>query len=137
MENKYLNNFRALTIFLVLLVLNGCGGYFGHKQIQENKFLPPNPIVNCDSLHKAYDTLLLQHTNTLFIHIDSIQQLNITIAHERLKHARSEVIIDSLNKALFLSNYRISQAKYYLKICKRNPSQDKFLKGWMNRALNE
>ena len=32
-------------------------------------------------------------------------------------------------------NYKIERARYYLKIVNRKRSQQKFLLGWMNRAL--
>lgn len=118
-------------ILTVLAINSACIDLRGKKD------LPPNPIVSCDSLHRAYDTLLVQHTDQLFIHIDSIQQLNILNARKTHKIDSLQHLTDSLSKALFLSNYRIHQARYYLKICVNNPSQTKFLKGWMNRALNE
>lgn len=42
---------------------------------------------------------------------------------------------DSLSVALFLSNYRVEKIKYYLNICNKNPKQDKFLRGWINRSV--
>lgn len=32
-------------------------------------------------------------------------------------------------------NYKIERARYYVKICNKNKSQQKFLLGWLNRAL--
>jgi hypothetical protein len=43
---------------------------------------------------------------------------------------------DSLKTKLFIANYKISRVRYYLRICLRNPKQDRFLKGWINRAVN-
>lgn len=43
--------------------------------------------------------------------------------------------IDSISKKLFIANYKIERVKYYLSICLRNPKQDKFLKGWVKRAV--
>lgn len=43
--------------------------------------------------------------------------------------------IDSLNTALFVSRYKVERVKYYLKIVDRKPSQMKFLKGWIKRAV--
>jgi len=37
--------------------------------------------------------------------------------------------IDSLKTELFLSQFRVQKVRYYLNICIKNPSQDKFLKG--------
>ena len=48
----------------------------------------------------------------------------------RIKHEN-----DSLKTQLFLANYKVEKVRFYLKICLRKPSQDKFLKGWINRAI--
>lgn len=43
--------------------------------------------------------------------------------------------IDSLRTALFLANFKVTKVRKYLKICLHDPSQDKFLKGWIKRAI--
>jgi len=42
---------------------------------------------------------------------------------------------DSLKTALFIAQYKVNRVRYYLNICLRNPSQDKWLKGWVLRAI--
>lgn len=42
---------------------------------------------------------------------------------------------DSIHESAFLARYKLERVRYYLNICLRNPSQDKFLKGWIARAL--
>jgi hypothetical protein len=42
---------------------------------------------------------------------------------------------DSLIRRLNASNYKLARVKFYLTICKKNSSQDKFLKGWLNRVF--
>lgn len=42
---------------------------------------------------------------------------------------------DSLRRALFIANYKIEGVKKYLRICDNNPSQVKFLRGWVRRAI--
>lgn len=49
-------------------------------------------------------------------------------------HSQSK-LTDSLQTQLFISNYKLERVKYYLKICLRNPSKDKWLKGWIKRAV--
>jgi transposase-like protein len=44
--------------------------------------------------------------------------------------------IDSLSRKLFLAEYKIQRVKYYLNIAMKNPSQTKFLKGWIKRAIH-
>jgi hypothetical protein len=43
--------------------------------------------------------------------------------------------IDSLSKKMFVSNYKLERVRYYLNITLRKPSQTKFLKGWIKRAI--
>lgn len=42
---------------------------------------------------------------------------------------------DSLKTELFMAQFTVTRVKYYLDICLKNPSQDKFLKGWIKRAI--
>lgn len=43
--------------------------------------------------------------------------------------------VDSLSTLLYLNTYKVERVKYYVKIVDRNPSQIKFLKGWIRRAV--
>lgn len=43
--------------------------------------------------------------------------------------------IDSIRNMLHLYKFKIERVKYYLNICLKNPNQDKFLKGWIRRAV--
>lgn len=40
-----------------------------------------------------------------------------------------------LRDSLIVQNYKINRVKFYLNICMKNPKQDKFLKGWVRRAV--
>lgn len=42
---------------------------------------------------------------------------------------------DSLRTVLFQAQFKVNKVRYYLKICLRNPTQDKYLKGWIKRAI--
>lgn len=47
----------------------------------------------------------------------------------------STLQIDSLQERLFVAEYKLGRIKAYKEIVDRNPSQIKFLKGWINRVL--
>src|SRR5690606_17969409 len=68
---------------------------------------------------QKYDSLLVLHQK-IASENDSIKAVNKKFANE------------IVHKRLIIEN-----AKYYVEICNKNPAQDKFLKGWMNRALNQ
>lgn len=83
-------------------------------------------------------------------HVITIQQDSITIAKQQqiiesltdsitiLKHQDCKDVqkrCDSLRTALAVQNYRVGRIRYYVGICNRRPSQDKFLRGWINRTL--
>lgn len=68
---------------------------------------------------KKYDSLLVLNLRK-DVKIDSLTAFNNKIAKDLLHHK------------LIIKN-----AQFYLNITIKNPSQDKFLKGWMRRALNQ
>lgn len=47
-----------------------------------------------------------------------------------------ELVIDSLQEQLFIVSYKIERIKYYNNIAK-NGNNIKYLRGWINRVLNE
>lgn len=42
---------------------------------------------------------------------------------------------DSFKTKLFISNYKIERVKHFLRIVDNNPTQIKYLKGWVRRAV--
>lgn len=52
-----------------------------------------------------------------------------------VRPAACQDTIDSLRTALFIEKFKVTKVRKYLKICVHNPSQDKFLKGWIKRAI--
>jgi hypothetical protein len=42
---------------------------------------------------------------------------------------------DSVKTKLLAAEFKLERVRYYLKICLRDASQDKFLKGWIKRAV--
>jgi hypothetical protein len=57
-------------------------------------------------------------------------QSSDTCKTDSLKH-----VTDSLTRKLFVAEYKLQRVKYYLNIAIKNPSQTKFLKGWIKRAI--
>lgn len=43
---------------------------------------------------------------------------------------------DSLRSMYYVQRYKLERIKYYVGICNSNRSQDKFLRGWLNRVLS-
>jgi hypothetical protein len=41
----------------------------------------------------------------------------------------------ALRDSLFIERFKITKIKYYIKICKKNPKNNVFFKGWIIRAI--
>lgn len=78
---------------------------------------PATPAAKPDTVFVADTTCLLQ-----------LQQMQLQLT--RLQASK-----DSIGRLLFLSNYKVEKVRYYLNITLRDRSQDKFLKGWVRRAI--
>jgi len=46
-----------------------------------------------------------------------------------------QIVIKKKNDSLFVERFRLERVKYYNRIAQNNPSQMKFLVGWINRAV--
>lgn len=98
------------------------------------KYLLIAALFVCSCRHKyalpdrsiRIDTVFIDKSN------DSVLLLNKKILSQvEVKEKQ----IDSLKEKLFIATYKIERVKYYLNICIKNPTQDKFLKGWIKRAV--
>ena len=107
-------------------------------------------LVGCEPKDKVVDQSYYyeQIINDLNAQVvaaqDSIVVLNnIIVAKEEAYNTTLENLkmCDSSNvnlKAeLFVANYKLGRIKEYSDIVKRNPSQVKFLRGWINRVLED
>jgi sRNA-binding regulator protein Hfq len=74
---------------------------------------------------KIVDSSFIKKADSLAILLDKTNSQLVAYKHQT----------DSLKTQLFLANYRVEQVKVYIKICNRKPSQIKFLKGWITRAV--
>lgn len=91
------------------------------------------PLVTVDSLvivqpiHAYYDTVLNGIERDMAIKDSIIFSLQSVQTNKKL--------VDSLRNALYAANFKLERVKFYLNICLKNPTQDKFLKGWLVRAV--
>lgn len=95
------------------------------------------------SVGQAVDTAAIANT---FLPGGQIPATNPVIVHDTVfvptkstasaKQVDSlKAVIKTLNSKLFLANYKVERVRYYLKIAIKNPSQTKFLKSWIGRAI--
>ena len=106
--------------YLIVLLLAGC--YAKQTSAPSSAPIPAaiaSPVIvdTCIGKPAIHDTVI----------IEKIVKVPAACAHQKT--------IDSLRSKLFLANYRVERVRYYLKIAIRNPSQDKFLKSWISRAV--
>lgn len=108
-------------ILLLLFLFASC------KQAESKPVIIEKPIEVIKT-----DTVFLPKVDTVFIVKENTSVLQLQKANDSLKTANNK-----LGKKLLHSELVITNAKYYLNIANKNPSQQKFLRGWMNRALNQ
>jgi capsule polysaccharide export protein KpsE/RkpR len=119
---------RSFAILFIVSVL----GISVHLNIQDYRHKrgvfqkEQSPLVIHDTVIVAKDTLV----KTVTV-VDTVQ-----LAKERARYQRLAVRYDSLRHDAIIARMQINQAKNYLKICQRNPSQKKFIVGWMRRAFD-
>lgn len=100
---------RAL-LFVVAVSLIGCASPKTPevKRVVDTVFVPVPSHMVCDT---AYVTVNVRDT----IYMGS----------------------DSMAQHLTAATIRLNSIKMYVNICNRNPKQDKFLRGWINRRLRQ
>lgn len=106
-------------IFVILLFLFSC------KQADQK------PVV----IEKVkVDTVFIPKIDTVIV---EVEKENVGVIKLQKDVDSLKVANNKLGKELLHSKQVIENAKYYLNIVNKNPSQQKFLRGWMNRALNQ
>jgi hypothetical protein len=84
-----------------------------------------------ERLNAYYDTILYEKENEIKLK-DSIIAAK---PQPRIENTISKKTLDSLTDELYSVKYKVERVRYYLNICLRKPSQDRFLKGWIKRAI--
>lgn len=64
-----------------------------------------------------------------------LAQLSVDAAADGVMGAGSIALINAMNAEYFLAIFCISKIARYVDICNKDKSQDKFLRGWLNRSL--
>lgn len=91
-------------------------------------------LISCTTFHAKQPTPVESPGDTVIVMVPDtgcLLELNKT----RLKVDSLQAANDSIGRKLLLSNYKVEKVRYYLNITLRDRSQDKFLKGWIRRAL--
>lgn len=105
----------------------------------------PEIAINLnETVHKQDSIRILELTSINTRYNDTICVLRSQLDSVRSVQIKDPLFIlkaknDTLKTHLFVSNYKVERVRYYLNICLKDQtgSQDKFLKGWIRRAIEE
>lgn len=113
-------------ILVFLLILTGC-----KSTNQDSPILQPTP-------EPVKEIIYVPKIDTVRIQDDHFKKKYDSIQVIRKREIDSlKAVNNKLGKELLHNKLIIQNAKYYLNIVNKNASQQKFLRGWMNRALNQ
>lgn len=71
--------------------------------------------------------------NSQFVHFTDTVIMDCSLYEAKIQKLQWQK--DSLYEKLFLANMRVNKVKKYIRIVEKNPTQRKFLLGWMKRAV--
>ena len=108
-------------ILILFFFLVGCKQTASTKDAQANNS-PPEIRV---------DTVFVSKIDTVYITQTDVV-LKLQAENDSLRTANNKLGKELLHNKLIIQN-----ARYYLNIANKDASQQKFLRGWMNRALNQ
>ena len=131
---------RVIFVSLCLLVLGlvGCTSCKPINDSVDNSYVKQleDSIVRLngtiDTLNLAvvtYESYLVAFTNQSIRHIDSIGLLN-----DSIKKLNERPL---MTKTQFLDLYKYERLLKYYKICKNNPTQWKYYRGWSTRVFED
>lgn len=115
--------FKKNILYLLLMIVFSCKSTGQEVPKELSKVdLKKDSIIYIEvdlGYKKKYDSLI-------------VVNLNFATKNDSLKVLNKKIASELLHKKLIIEN-----AKFYLNIANKKPSQQKFLRGWMNRALNQ
>lgn len=130
---------KNLILILLFLVV-GCKPKYQDTPVMKSD-TQTEILTRLNSTQENLDRCM-ESVNKASLVIDSLNKLKVV--KNETENLDQKKIIDSLKvinnklgKELLHNKLIIQNAKYYLNIANKNPSQQKFLRGWMNRALNQ
>ena len=115
---------KSLIIMIFAFLLIGCKSTSPKEEVTESG---KDSIIYVDRIVQIKDTLSIKKMDSISIVIYK-QQSQI----DSLKYVNNK-----LAKELLHNKHILENARYYLNIANNKSSQRKFLRGWMNRALNQ
>lgn len=114
-SNELLNKVREIKVFLIGFVMSLIVA-----------------IVLCIILSSVVD----KHNEDIEVYLKKYERQEFVIDSLNNNIDSLNVVIDYLTGELTLSTYKIEQIKYYNEIAAKN-NNIKYLRGWINRTLNE
>lgn len=100
--------------------------------------------IHLNEVHKQDSIRISELTSINTRYNDTICVLRLNLDSVRSVQIKDPLFVlksknDTLKTHLFVSNYKVERVRYYLNICLKDKtgSQDKFLKGWIRRAIEE
>lgn len=90
-------------------------------------------LILLASCQPKQTTKVVTIKDTVFVH-DTLVKTNIYIDTVFVECPKKREL-DSLKEKVFVAEYKLQRISKFVRICTANPSQDKFLKGWITRAL--
>ena len=125
---------QLLKLLFLSLILSSCGAASDVASgAMWNNVDPPKR-----------DTVVIRDTISIpdlqcqdLLQLTAIERDSFARLAGKTNTAKLERTNDSLYAKLLVANYKLERVQFYLNIVNRNPSQVKFLRGWINRVLEE
>ena len=118
---------KKISLFVLFVILFGCEP---KNKLVDKTYYYEQTIEDLNAkLIAAEDSIVV--LNNIIIAKEEVY--NITMQNFRICDSSNV----SLKSELFVANYKLGRIKEYNEIVRKNPSQVKFLRGWINRVLED
>lgn len=130
MENKFNNYIIVSIVFLIVILIGGCciQSHYNDNKLYETTNVDSIKQVTIDSVNKVYVDKFKNYT-------DSVDKaINESPVKEIVIH--DTIYISKDNEDLIVAKYKLERIRYYNSIAAKG-NNIKYLRGWINRVLNE